>query len=78
VEIGKAKFYQALKTLMLWLFNNNHIEEKGIGKIPAPKIQRKLLPAISVEQTESLLNHCRFDRHQALIIFLWYFRHKAQ
>jgi len=37
-----------------------------------PKVQRKLLHAVSKEQLDSLLAHCHFDRDKALISFLWY------
>jgi len=37
-----------------------------------PKVQRKLLHAVSKEQLDSLLAHCHSDRDKALISFLWY------
>jgi integrase/recombinase XerD len=36
------------------------------------KIQKKLLPAISEKQFNTLLTHCRCERDKALISLLWY------
>ncbi|MFH1381540.1 MAG: tyrosine-type recombinase/integrase [Chloroflexota bacterium] len=37
-----------------------------------PKIQKRLLPAISREQLEVVLNHCLCERDKALVSLLWY------
>ena len=69
---AKARFYQALKTLLLWLYRNGHTQDKVIDKVPVPKVQKKLLPAISKEQLEVLLDHSHCERDKALINFLWH------
>lgn len=46
--------------------------ENVIEKVLPPKTQKKLLPAVSREQSEVLLNHCHCERDKALISFLWY------
>jgi len=69
---GKVRFFHALKTLFFWLYNNSYIHDKVIDKVPAPKIQKKLLPAVSKEQLEVLIKHCRCERDGALISFLWH------
>ena len=69
---GKAKFYQALKTLLLWLYRNGYTEDKVIDKVSSPKVQKKLLPAISKEQLHVLLGYCHCNRDKALISFLWH------
>jgi integrase/recombinase XerC/integrase/recombinase XerD len=69
---GKARFYQSLKTLFLWLYHNGYTQDKIIDKVPMPKVQRKLLPAVSKEQLETLLAHCHCERDRALISFLWH------
>jgi integrase/recombinase XerC/integrase/recombinase XerD len=69
---GKVKFYQALKTLLLWLYHNGYTQDKVIDRVPMPKIQRKLLPAVSKEQLDTLLTHCHCERDRALISFLWH------
>ena len=69
---GKARFHQALKTLLLWLYHNSYTQDKVIDKVPVPKVQRKLLPAVSKEQLYTLITHCHCERDRALINFLWY------
>ena len=68
----KLKFYHALKTLLLWLYLNGYTQDKVIDKVPAPKIQRKLLPVVSKKQLDIIQTSCHCDRDRALISFLWY------
>jgi integrase/recombinase XerC/integrase/recombinase XerD len=56
----------------LWLYRNSYTQDKIIDKVPAPKVTRKLLPAISREQLEILLEYSHCERDKALISFLWY------
>jgi site-specific recombinase XerD len=56
----------------LWLYHNVYTQDKIIDKVPVPKITKKILPAISKEQLEILLNYCHCERDKALISFLWY------
>jgi integrase len=52
--------------------SHSYTQDKIIDKVPVPKIQKKLLPAVSKEQLEVLINHCHCERDKALISFLWY------
>jgi len=69
---GKAKFYSCLRALSRWLYHNDYIPENVIEKVSPPKTQKKLLPAVSKEQLDTLFAHCRCERDRALISFLWY------
>jgi site-specific recombinase XerD len=69
---GKAKFYSCLRALSRWLYHNGYIPENVIEKVSPPRTQKRLLPAVSKEQLEILINHCHCERHKALISFLWY------
>ena len=69
---GKAKFYSCLRALSKWLYHNGYIPENVIEKVSPPKIQKKLLLAVSKEQLEVLINYCHCERDKALINFLWY------
>ncbi|MFC1905741.1 tyrosine-type recombinase/integrase [Chloroflexota bacterium] len=48
------------------------MSENPILKVYAPKISKKLLPAITQEQCNTLLNHCRNEKDKAIISLLWY------
>ena len=69
---AKLRFYQSLKILFRWLRRNGYISENPTDIVPPPKIQKKLLPAVTEEQLQVLLDHCRADRDKAIISFLWY------
>ena len=69
---GRAKFYSCLRALSRWLYRNGYISENVIEKVSPPKTQKKLLPAVSQEQLDMLVNHCHCLRDKALISFLWY------
>ncbi|UCG54761.1 MAG: tyrosine-type recombinase/integrase [Dehalococcoidia bacterium] len=67
---GKARRHQALKTLFLWLYRCEYIQDKVIDKVPVPKTQKRILPALSKEQLETLSQYCRCERDKALITLL--------
>ena len=69
---GKARFYQALRILFTWLHRNDYVADNPMEKVSPPKVQRKLLAAVSKEQLVVLLAHCHFERDKALISFLWH------
>jgi len=69
---GKAKFYSCIRALCNWLHYNGCISSNPIKQVLPPRIQKRLLPAISQEQLEILLNHCHCERDKALISLLWY------
>jgi integrase/recombinase XerC/integrase/recombinase XerD len=56
----------------LWLYRNDYTQDKIIDKVPPPKVQRKLLPAVSGEQLGTLLTLCHCERDKALISFMWH------
>ena len=69
---GKAKFYSCLRALCNWLHQNGYVPSNPIKQVSPPKTQKRLLPAVSKEQFETLLNHCHCERDRALISLLWY------
>jgi site-specific recombinase XerD len=69
---GKAKFYSCLRALCNWLYQNGYIPSNPINRVSPPRMQKRLLPAISKEQLEVLLNYCHCERDKALISLLWY------
>ncbi len=69
---GKLKFYSCLRALSGWLYQNGYIASNPIKQVSPPKAQKRLLPAVSKEQLDSLLAHCHCERDRALISFLWH------
>ena len=69
---GKLKFYHCLKALCSWLWQSGFIIDNPIKRVLPPRIQKRILPAVSKEQLETLINHCHCERDKALITLLWY------
>ena len=66
---GKAKLYSCLRALFNWLYQNDYIPTNPIKQVPPPKVQQRLLPAVSQEQLQTLINHCRCERDIALLSY---------
>ena len=69
---GKLKFYSCLRALCNWLCDNGYLCDNPIKKVSPPRKQQKLLPAISKQQLDTLLERCHSKRDKALISCLWY------
>jgi site-specific recombinase XerD len=69
---GKHNYYRIIRTLCRWLYQNGRIADNPIGKVSPPRRQKKLLPAISKEQLDLLVNHALTDRDKAILNLLWY------
>ena len=69
---AKLRFYQSLKILFRWLHRNGYISDNPMERVSPPKVQKKLLPAITEEQLQVLLEYCQNGRDVALIRFLWH------
>ena len=69
---GKSKFYSCLRALCNWRHQTGYISTNPIKQVSPLKTQNRLLPAVSQEQLEILLNHCRCERDKALLSLLWY------
>ena len=69
---GKLKFYSCLRALFGWLYQNGCIASNPIKCVCSPKTQKKLLPAISKKQLDSLPVYYHCERAKALISFLWH------
>lgn len=69
---GKAKFYSYLRALCNWLHQNGYTSTNPIKQVSPPRIQKRLLPAVSQEQLKVLLDYCHCERDIALISLLWF------
>ena len=64
---GKHNYYRVIKTLCHWLHRGGYLSVNPVEYVSAPRRQKKLLPAITKEQLEVLLDHCHCERDRALI-----------
>lgn len=71
-ENGRLKFYSCLRALCNWLYLNDYLTDNPIKKVAKSRIKEKILSTVSIEQLQTLLEHCRCERDKALISLLWY------
>ena len=69
---GKWNYFKSLRALINWLFRNCYIPDNPITFVETPKRQKKLLPAISREQLEVLVNRCHCDSDKTILNLFWY------
>jgi integrase len=69
---AKHNYYRCIKTLCRWLYHTGQLPTNPIEKVLPPRRQKKLLPAISKEQLEVLVNHAVTERDKVILNLLWY------
>ncbi len=69
---AKHNYYRCLKTLCRWLYHTDKLPNNPIEKVLPPRRQKRLLPAISKEQLDILLNHALTERDKVTLNLLWY------
>ncbi len=69
---AKHNYYRCIRTLCRWLYHTDYLPTNPIEKVLPPRRQKKLLPAISKEQLDILLNSCLYERDTVTLNLLWY------
>ena len=73
---GKWNYFKSLRAAVNWLYRAGYITPNPMSFVETPKRQKKLLPAISKEQLQTLLKHCEAhensERDKAILNLLWY------
>ncbi len=69
---GKHNYYRCIKTLCRWLHSTDQIPSNPIDKVLPPRRQKKILPAVSKEQLDILVNHAVTHRDKVILNLLWY------
>jgi len=69
---AKHNYYRCIKTLCRWLYRTDQLSTNPIEKVLPPRRQKKLLPAISKEQLEILVNNAISERDKVALNLLWY------
>jgi integrase/recombinase XerC/integrase/recombinase XerD len=74
LSCGNAKhnYYRVIKTLCRWLYYTDQIASNPIDRVLPPRRQKKLLPAISKDQLDILVNHALTERDKVTLNLLWY------
>ena len=69
---AKHNYYRCIKTLCRWLYQTDQLASNPIEKVLPPRRQKRLLPAISKEQLDILVNHALTERDKVTLNLLWY------
>ena len=69
---AKHNYYRCIKTLCRWLYHTDQLPNNPIEKVLPPRRQKKILPAISKEQLDILVNHALTERDKVTLNLLWY------
>ena len=68
---GKFAYFRAIRALCNWLHRQGHIEDNPIKMVDSPHVARKLLPSITEEQVQLLLNTAESLRDRCIITMLF-------
>jgi len=73
LQCGNAKqsYFRAIRALCNWLCREGYLEDNPIRRVDAPKVATRLLPSITAEQLETLLQAADNLRDQAIISLLF-------
>ena len=69
---AKHNYYRVIKTLCRWLYRTDQLTSNPIEKVLPPRRQKKLLPAISKDQLDTLVSNALTDRDKVILNLLWY------
>jgi len=64
---GKLAYFRALRVLCIWLWKQGYISDNPIAKVDAPKTAKQILPSVTTEQKQILLECADNSRDRAII-----------
>jgi len=73
LDCGNAKhsYYRAIRAICNWAEREGYIHFNPIKRVDAPKVQRKLLPSVSLEQFQTLLDATDNLRDKSIVSLLF-------
>jgi len=64
---GKNAYYRAIRAFCNWLYRQDYIEDNPIALVDPPKMTRVLLPSLTQEQVEYLIEQAEAVRDKTII-----------
>ncbi|MCD6453026.1 MAG: tyrosine-type recombinase/integrase [Dehalococcoidales bacterium] len=64
---GKNAYYRAIRAFCNWLYRQGYIKDNPITRVDPPKMAKVLLPSLSSEQVEYLIDQAETIRDKAII-----------
>ena len=68
---GKFAYFRAIRAFCIWLYRNGHIEENPITLVDSPHVARKLLPSITEQQLDMLIESTDTLRDTCIVSLLF-------
>jgi integrase/recombinase XerD len=68
---GKFAYFRAIRVLCYWLHRHRHIEDNPIKLVDSPHVARKLLPCVTEEQVQILLDTANTLRDKCIVALLF-------
>ena len=68
---AKGNYHQIITTFVRWLLKMGYLEQNPLGKVDKPKRAKRLLPSVTEEQLELILNQVDNPRDKAIIALMF-------
>lgn len=72
-EISSAyvhSFARAIRTFCYFLVREELLDVSPFAKVKMPRLEKKVLPALTSEEVKAILRACEYERDKALVLFL--------
>jgi site-specific recombinase XerD len=72
-EISSAyvhSFARAIRTFCNFLVREELLDVSPFAKVKMPRLEKKVLPALTSEEVKAILRACEYERDKALVLFL--------
>jgi integrase len=64
---GKLAYYRAIRAFCNWLVKNGYIKDSPVQKVDPPKPAKPILPSLTLEQVDYLIDYVDSLRYKAII-----------
>jgi site-specific recombinase XerC len=64
---GKNAYYRAIRAFCNWLYRQGYIKDNPITRVDPPKIRKTILPSLTPEQVDYLIQEADTIRDKAII-----------
>jgi integrase/recombinase XerD len=61
---------RAIRAFLNYAVRDELIDKSPFAKVEMPKLSKKILPALTGDQVRKILDHCKSERDEAIIMFL--------
>ncbi len=68
---GKYSYYRAIRALCNWLHRQGYLEDNPIRLVDSPSVARKMLPSVTEEQVDVLLEATESQRDRCIVSILF-------